>query len=183
MSLILLGASESACGILRSALHKTVPGARVEREETAEGLLERAKTLRPDAVVVEESCLGEDRRRFLGSMKGICEDVPVVIIGTEDSRAVCRIETAIANALGMTPPEPVSEAVPDLEQKTETHRVRNRLAGLVVSIRALGADLDAAAGDSDEVRRIVVDYKARLGLILDDIRRDPNSLPNRESEP
>jgi len=182
MSLILLGASESVCGILRSALHKTVPDARVEREETAEGLLERAKSLCPDAVVVEESCLGEDRRRFLGSMRSICENVPVVIIDAEDSRTVWRIETAIANALG-TPPGPASEAVPDLDRKTEAHRVRNRLAGLVVSIRALGADLDAAAGDSDEVRRIVVDYKARLGLILNDIRRDPNSLPKRESEP
>jgi DNA-binding NarL/FixJ family response regulator len=193
MSVILFGASESVCELVRSALRRRVPDARVERAETVDGLLDRAKSLRPDALVVDESYLGEEAGRFLGAVRAIRATLPIVIVAIDGSGPLTRwegaieasadeqgIEAAIEKALGMIPLQEALEAVPDLEERTELHRVRNRLAGLVVGIRALGADLDAAAANPEEVRRIVVDYKARLGFILSDIRKDPNEACSRE---
>lgn len=66
------------------------------------------------------------------------------------------------------------------EELAQLHALRNRMAGLVVSLRALAADLDAAASNADDVRRVTDEYAVRLETIVRDLRAAAGtSIPNR----
>jgi len=48
------------------------------------------------------------------------------------------------------------------------HQIQNRLSGLLIGIRAFGADLNAVADDPSETRRTVDEYVDRLGAMVKD---------------
>ena len=53
--------------------------------------------------------------------------------------------------------------------KIDTHALRNRLAGLVISLRALASDLEATASQPDKVLHTTDDYETRFEHILEQI--------------
>ncbi len=61
-----------------------------------------------------------------------------------------------------------SEAAARLNQ-TDFYRVENRLQGLLAGLRAFGADLRDASGDSAEVQRAIDEYVDRLCTMVTDV--------------
>jgi CheY-like chemotaxis protein len=196
MATILVGTSAEYRSVVRAALRTATPDERLVFAESVQEI-ERATTEHlPDLIVVDHCfarSLGaasmdrlqrSDRRRKIIVLADRPTELPhlpptAVVAGTDCEELSEAIRTALACR--------TSAAEVESPERKRLHGVRNRLAGLVISLRALGADLEEAAPYPDQVRALVEEYRARIEAILKDLSavassRSPERRPMSQAD-
>ncbi|GEM_PF-498504 len=73
------------------------------------------------------------------------------------------------SAKGQSAGEHRRKATASRVSQHDFHQIQNRLSGLLIGIRAFGADLDAVADNPSETRRTVDEYVDRLCAMVKDV--------------
>jgi hypothetical protein len=185
MSGILIAEREESGSVVRSALGAIGFDGDVTYVRSATELLRSAGCMDPNLVVIDGSIAAQAGPSSFDSLRQTAPCAEIVVVGDHLPawlQSFCGVALAtlegddlcdtLERALGRARDTDLFPTLPgrdDSDASCALHAVRNRLAALVVCLRAYCEEVSSVASEPDEVRRATREYGPRLDTIVRDL--------------